>query len=86
MPDPKKKLNAEQKKKLNSYIDELAFGSTMIKNYNKKGVNIKSFDKNSITIDNKTLNGINFKNDTIIRLNTLGNPFKKKLLTYPKKI
>ena len=46
MPDPKKKLNAEQKKKLNSYIDELAFGSTMIKNYNKKGVNIKSFKWN----------------------------------------
>ena len=40
MIDPKKKLNAEQKKKLNSYIDELNFRNSVIKDYNKKGINI----------------------------------------------
>ena len=58
MPDPKKKLNAEQKKKLNSYIDQLAFRNSVIKDYNKKGINI---------VDKKFQN-INFKNDTIVKV------------------
>lgn len=58
MPDPKKKLNAQQKKKLNSYIDQLAFRNNVIKDYNKKGINI---------VDKKFQN-INFKNDTIVKV------------------
>ncbi len=58
MPDPKKKLNAQQKKKLNSYIDQLAFRNNVIEDYNKKGINI---------VDKKFQN-INFKNDTIVKI------------------
>ena len=50
MPDPKKKLN--------SYIDQLAFRNSVIKDYNKKGINI---------VDKKFQN-INFKNDTIVKI------------------
>ena len=58
MPDPKKKLNAQQKKKLNSYIDQLAFRNNVIEDYNNKGINI---------VDKKFQN-INFKNDTIVKV------------------
>lgn len=58
MPDPKKKLNAQQKKQLNSYIDQLSFRNNVIKKYNKKGINI---------VDKKFQN-INFKNDTIVKI------------------
>ena len=50
MPDPKKKLK--------SYIDQLAFRNSVIKDYNKKGINI---------VDKKFQN-INFKNDTIVKV------------------
>lgn len=66
MIDPKKKLNAEQKKKLNSYIDELNFRNSVIKDYNKKGINILD----------KDFQNINFKNDTIVKVR--GGTYNRK--------
>ena len=72
MPEPKKKLNAEQKKKLNSYIDQLAFRNSVIKNYNKKGINI---------VDKKFQN-INFKNDTIAKISRTHLGDNKRIYSY----
>lgn len=62
MPDPKKKLNAQQKKELNSYIDQLSFRNNLVKKYQKQGINIAD----------KKFQDVNFKNDTIIKLSKTG--------------
>ena len=72
MPEPKKKLNAEQKKKLNSYIDQLAFRNSVIKDYNKKGINI---------LDKKFQN-INFDNDTIVKISRTHLGDNKRIYSY----